>query len=290
MLPTKTSTPATLKQYNKDQPPGWRPRAYPLREYKENLLIWSRLTRLTEQQAGAAVMSRLEGNALKRAKTLKVTRLNLDTLVEETFEGVEAVLLARRPGGVTAQGIQYPACRSGIEELLDQLFEAYHLDDQDLAWTSIDRFFSFKQTHDMDFQEYLHEWESHYDEAERYGGLQLSEPTKCWLIWSRTSFADRIIADLRLRVNGDLNRWRDMVSLQLKIAKNEFASREQAKDYRGTYQTDTSRVISGDTATHNDEVLRLRLARPNLVRRRPRRLGLRGLRRGLLGGLRQLRH
>ena len=76
MLPTTTSTPATLKQYNKDQPPGWRPRAYPLREYKENLLIWSRLTRLTEQQAGAAVMSRLEGSALKRAKTLKVTRLN----------------------------------------------------------------------------------------------------------------------------------------------------------------------------------------------------------------------
>ena len=109
MLPTTTSTPATLKQYNKDQPPGWRPRAYPLREYKENLLIWSRLTRLTEQQAGAAVMSRLEGNALKRAKTLKVTRLNLDTLQEEVFEGVEAVLLSRRPGGITAQGVNYPA-------------------------------------------------------------------------------------------------------------------------------------------------------------------------------------
>ena len=73
--------------------------------------------------------------------------------------------MTRRPGGVTATGIQYPACRSGVEELLDQLFEAYHLDDQDLAWTSIDRFF-YKQTHDMDFQEYLHEWESHYDEAE----------------------------------------------------------------------------------------------------------------------------
>ena len=158
-------------------------------------------------------MSRLEGNALKRAKTLKVTRLNLDTLIEETFEGVEAVLLTRRPGGQTANGIPYPACRSGVEELLDQLFEAYHLDDQDLAWSSIDRFFSFKQTHDMDFQEYLHEWESHYDEAERYGGLQLSEPAKCWLFWSRTSFADRIITDLRFKVNGDLTRWRDMVSL-----------------------------------------------------------------------------
>ena len=74
---------------------------------------------------------------------------------------------------MTANGVQYPRCRSGIEELLDQLFEAYHLDAQDLAWTSIDSFFSFKQDHSMDFQEYLHEWETHLEEAERYGGLTL---------------------------------------------------------------------------------------------------------------------
>ena len=109
----------------------------------------------------------------------------------------------------------------------------------------------------MDFQEYLHEWETHLEEAERYGGLTLSEPAKCWLFWSRTALPDRNIADLRLRVNGDLTHWRDMVSLQLKITKNEFASREQAKDYRGTYSTETtSRVISDDTAAqaiHHEE-------------------------------------
>ena len=87
-------------------------------------------------------MSRLEGNALKRAKTLKVTRLNLDTLQEEVYEGVEAVLLPQRPAGMTANGVQYPRCRSGIEELLDQLFEAYHLDDPALAGPSSDSVFS----------------------------------------------------------------------------------------------------------------------------------------------------
>ena len=154
------STPATLKQYNKDTPPGWRPRAYPLKEYKENLMIWARLTRLENDQIGAAIVSRLEGNALKRAKALKITRFNPDTGLNEDYEGIKAICLKSYPGGVTAHGEQYPARQTGVDELLDQLFDAYHLDDQDLAWTSIDRFFSFKQTHDMDFQEYVHEWES----------------------------------------------------------------------------------------------------------------------------------
>ena len=44
-----------------------------------------------------------------------------------------------------------------------------------------------------------------------------------------------------------------MVSIQLKITKNEFASREQSKDYRGTYNTDLDegRVQSSDPALHD---------------------------------------
>ena len=105
----------------------------------------------------------------------------------------------------------------------------------------------------MDFQEYLHEWESHYDEAEKHGGLQLSTPAKCWLFWSRTTLPDRAIAELRLKVDGDLNRHRDMISLHLRITKNEFAAREQSKDYRGTYNTDLDegRVLSGNPALHD---------------------------------------
>ena len=151
MLPSTPSTPATLKQYTKDVPPGWRPRAYPLKEYRENLLIWSKLTRLNEDQIGAAIVSRLEGNALKRAKALKIERLNLDTGIEDKFEGIHAILLPERPGGITANGHQYPYCKSGVAELMENLWEAYQLDEQDEAWTSIDRFFNFKQTHDMDF-------------------------------------------------------------------------------------------------------------------------------------------
>ena len=81
-----------LKQYNKDTPPGWKPRSYPFREYTESLAIWLKMTRLDEDQIGPAIMSRLEGGALKLAKKLTIQRINAAG-VTETYRGVDAVSL-----------------------------------------------------------------------------------------------------------------------------------------------------------------------------------------------------
>ena len=87
----------------------------------------------------------------------------------------------------------------------------------------------------MDFPTYLFEWDHLFEEAERHGGIQMNDAAKSWLFWSRTNYSDKSIADLRLKVNGDLNRWREMVHLQLKISKNEQASLEQHTGYRNYY-------------------------------------------------------
>ena len=57
-----------LKQYNKDTPPGWRPRSYPFGEYTESLAIWLKMTKLDPEQIGSSLMSRLEAGALRLAK------------------------------------------------------------------------------------------------------------------------------------------------------------------------------------------------------------------------------
>eukprot|EP00974_Lingulodinium_polyedra_P086169 8345336-Lingulodinium_polyedra.AAC.1 len=41
-----------------------------------------------------------------------------------------------------------------------------------------------------------------------------------------------MLSDLRLKVNGGLTRFNDMVRLMLKISKNEAASRDQQRGYR----------------------------------------------------------
>ena len=83
-----------------------------------------------------------------------------------------------------------------------------------------------------DFLSYSIEWNRRFGEAEDKGGLTLSEPAKCWLFWTNAGVSEAVIADLRLKVNGDLNRWREMVSLQQRISKNESAARDQDRGYR----------------------------------------------------------
>ena len=228
----------SLKSYSKDIPPGWRPRAYPIKEYEQNLKIWAHLTTLDQSKWGAAIMSRLDGQALKIAQDMPITRYDTNIEANRTVYGLEAISLPERAAGVSPNGTEYPYQDSGIKIFIQNLKTMYHLDDQDQAWTSIDRFFSFKMLPHMDFQTYVFEWHHLIGEAEKLGGLTLSEPAKCWLFWSRTNLSDKALADLRLQVKGDLTRWREMVNLHMRICKNEFASQEQARDYKHTYSTD----------------------------------------------------
>ena len=221
-----------LKQYTKDVPPGWRPYSYPLKEYKEYLSVWSKLTKLDGGQVGAAIVSRLEGAALKLALTFVVERPNPagGTLI---YKGADAVSLEAAEAEYDPQtgAVLVPALPSGAKLLIDRLTEVYFLDEQDMAWTCLDKFFSFSQG-SRDFAAYLLEWDRLLDDARTYGGLQLNEVGQNWLFFSRSNLADKQLADLRLKVNGDLTRFREMVSLQLKISKSEDATADQARGYR----------------------------------------------------------
>ena len=128
--------------------------------------------------------------------------------------------------------------------------DLHYLDDQDLAWTSLDKFFSFQRPYDMDFVTYVVEWDRRFEEAEQHGGLQIGDTGKCWLFFSRSNLPERTLADLRLKVNGDLTRYREMIRLQLKISKNEQASHDQHQGYRQYYDQDGG--ISMDYSDHDD--------------------------------------
>ncbi len=256
-MQTQTSSPVlSLKQYTKDVPPGWRPRSYPIKDYKEALGVWSRLTRLEDNQIGAAMISRLEGGALRIAHSLTITRPNIQTGQNETHKGIDAVSLAKQDAIMDPHtGAEIaPSYPSGAKVLLDRLMELFFLDDQDLAWTSLDRFFQFTRPHDMDFANYVVEWDRLFQEAEHHGGLVLGDTGKCWLFWSRSNLPERQLADLRLKVNGDLSRYRDMIRLQLKISKNEQAADEQHHGYKNIHYEDiTSQEDPYDMSREDDD-------------------------------------
>ncbi len=65
-----------LRSYTKDVPPGWKPRSYPIKDYREFLQVWIKLTRLDPDQLGPAIMSRVEGGAWRVASMLTIQRLD----------------------------------------------------------------------------------------------------------------------------------------------------------------------------------------------------------------------
>ena len=258
MMQSPASQPLSLRQYSKDVPPGWRPRAYPIREYKEALGVWSKLTRLDEDQIGPAIMSRLEGGALRVAHALTIQRIDPGTLGPRNFQGIDAVSLPASDAVInpTTGDEIIPAYLAGARVLVNRLLELFFLDDQDLAWTSLDKFFTFQRPSDMDFSTYVIEWDRLLAEAEQHGGLHLGDTGKCWIFWSRSNLPERVLSDLRLKVNGDLSRYRDMIRLQLKISKNEQASMDQHggyKNYHGDSYNDYDMTYTdGDSWWYDD--------------------------------------
>ena len=195
--------------------------------------IWGKLTRLDADQIGLAIMSRLDGGALRLALALRIVR-NDEFGISHTYKGTDAVSLPAADAVIDPNtGIVIaPAYEAGARILMQQLSAAYYLDDQDRAWTSLDHFFKFRQKEGMDFTTYVIEWNRLFDDAQDSGGLTMNAIGKAYMLFSRCDLPDNTLADLRLKVNGDLNRFDDMVRVMGKISKNEDAARDQRRGYK----------------------------------------------------------
>ena len=214
-------------------PPGWKPHSYPLKEYEDYLSLWSAVTSLEEKKIGPAIASRLEGPALKVALELKVQRINVTTGVTTWVIGASALALTKTdavtdPGSGT---VVIPEQQSGAWHLLARLRHLFALDDQDIAWTTLDKFFGYTQGN-TDFQLYVVEFDRFYQDAEVNAVLEMNEVARCCFFWSKSNLSVKDLSDLRLKVDGDMSRWREMVRIWLKITKNEEAATDQSRGYR----------------------------------------------------------
>ena len=199
-------------------------------------MVWCRLTRLDPEHIGAAIMSRLQGGAWHTATQLTIARNTFDadgTMMTTTFRGIDAVSLIKTEPILDDQGLQVvPAYPSGSKLLLDRLLSLHYLDAQDKSWVTLDQFFRFSRPSSMSFVDYVQEWDRLFEDAQLYGGLTISAVGKTWLFFSHAGLTDKELADLKLKVDGDLTRFEDMVGLQLKLAKSEAATTDQREGYK----------------------------------------------------------
>ena len=225
-----------LQQYSREVPPGWKPYSYPIVRYRQLLEVWIRLTKLDPEQIGPAILSRLGGAAWTLGHSLTIVRQEVHNgaLVERTYKGVEAVCLPAVDATMhPTTGAQLtPSYASGAKSLIDQLFAVHYLDNQDRAWIALDQFFSYRPAAGADFLSYCQEWERLKEEACQYGGLAMNEIGYAYFFWSQSNVDPKVIQELRLKFDGDLTKWKQMVALQQRLSKSEAAITDQSRGYR----------------------------------------------------------
>jgi len=189
---------------------------------------------------------------LKLALALRITRYDAGMPAPHVhhYVGIDAVALPAcdEEQDPHTGAVLQPADQSGAQQLILSLARAYYLDDQDVAWTSLDKFFNCRQGEHQDFSTYVLEWQRMFDEAADNAHLTLSDVGKTYLFFSKSNLSESQIADLRLKVNGDLSRFGDMLRLQNRISKNEEATKDQRRGYRDYHEAS----CDDDTEWHAD--------------------------------------
>ena len=206
-----THTQLGIKQYNKDIPPGWRPGAYPISEYEEYIKVWLRITPLDDDKKGAVIFSRMELGALDLARRFSTKRWDNVSKTERKVEGLDALCAAdqaevRDSAGGTAFSTAKPA---GYLEFIQKLISEFKTEDQDKAWIALDPVFIL-DGHNLDFFEYEQRFNTRYEQAKKLAGLDVGQVGLAYLFWSKAGIDDRTLADLRLKVDGKLDRYGEM--------------------------------------------------------------------------------
>ena len=91
------------------------------------------------------------------------------------------------------------------------------MNDKDRAWSSLDAFFSTRQHSGERFDEFCSRWDRLYVEACTNANLQGERRFKA------ISSSPRTLCPISrsLRVDGDLNRFREMVTLQSRLSRSQ---------------------------------------------------------------------
>ena len=209
-----------LQEFRRDIPPGWIPGDpnYPLKLFFEKLKLWYRTCTVEDECVGPLIAGRLYGRAAKVAMSLRVPRPDGGTDVGDAALVRLSVDEVRDPttGAIIQQHIP-----SGVQCLANTLRQVFGQQDQDLATSSLEKFFSLTRTGSkLSLAEYAVEFDVRYDEAQERAGLHLNEVARFFLWFKNAGLPAKTVDDIKLQVSGDYNRFHDARALALRLSPN----------------------------------------------------------------------
>ena len=207
-----------IDEYSRQVPPGWAPgiAGYTMKLYQQKVRLWYHMTDLPETAIGSALAGRLKGGAFRLAMKLRCTQQD-GTVVT----GDVALASPALPAYVDPNtGREYPETKSGVQHLLMSLDHAYGSHEQDMQTTSLDDFFGHVRGHSA-LMDYLTGFRLRYEEAEEMCGLQINAVGLSHLLLKHSGLPERLLDDIRLKVNGNLENFTEILGLLRRMAKSE---------------------------------------------------------------------
>ena len=209
-----------LQEFRRDIPPGWIPQDpnYPLKMFFEKLKLWYRTCTVEDECVGPLIAGRLYGRAAKVAMGLRVPRPDGQVDVGDAALVRLSVDEVRDP---TTGAILQSHIPSGVQCLANALRQVFGQQDQDLATSALEKFFSLtRHGSKLTLAEYAVEFDVRYDEAQDRAGLQLNEVGKFFLWFKNAGITAKTVDDIKLQVSGDYSRFQDARSLALRLSPN----------------------------------------------------------------------
>lgn len=209
-----------LQEFRRDIPPGWIPGDpnYPLKMFFEKLKLWYRTCTVEDECVGPLIAGRLYGRAAKVAMGLRVPRPDGQVDVGDAALVRLSVDEVRDP---TTGAILQSHIPSGVQCLANALRQVFGQQDQDLATSALEKFFSLtRHGSKLTLAEYAVEFDVRYDEAQDRAGLQLNEVGKFFLWFKNAGIPAKTVDDIKLQVSGDYSRFQDARSLALRLSPN----------------------------------------------------------------------
>lgn len=209
-----------LQEFRRDIPPGWIPGDpnYPLKLFFEKLKLWYRTCTVEDECVGPLIAGRLYGRAAKVAMGLRVPRPDGGVDVGDSALVRLSVDEVRDP---TTGAIIQNHIPSGVQCLANALRQVFGQQDQDLATSALEKFFSLTRAGaKLSLAEYAVEFDVRYDEAQDRAGLHLNEVGKFFLWFKNAGIPAKTVDDIKLQVAGDYNRFQDARALALRLSPN----------------------------------------------------------------------
>ena len=164
---------------------------------------------------------RLRGAAFQLAMKMKRDRLDLSSGTRRDMEGDELLAQPSHPEWRDASGILQPAEPAGASLLMNLLVQEFEVQDQDMSIVALSAFFELQRGH-LPMSDFLTMFRLCFDEAQERGGLQLNNVGKSFLLLRMSGLSEKMKQDLRMQIQGNLERFPELVALMQRMATNEY--------------------------------------------------------------------